>query len=257
MKLIQVRVEKFRNFVDSSLVPVQPDITCLVGKNESGKTAFLQALYLLNPARPNIKLSIADQYPAWLEKQDRLQGTRLEDVVPISAAFDLEPAEVQAIEQEFGAGVLGGETKLLLRRDYGGNLLSELAVDEGAAIQHLCSTLPAEVAERVQGANDFEGLLHQVEQLQSGESSDEVTQRVTLLKKVLSTKWADGDLLSAILDFVEKYIPKFFYYDQYSNLPYSANIAHVLQKNPAELTNAQLTARSLLRAAAADEKYLL
>ena len=74
MKLLEVRIEKFCNFIDSTPVSVQPDITCFVGKNESGKTAFLQAIYLLNPARPNVSLSVADQYPAWLEKRDRLQG---------------------------------------------------------------------------------------------------------------------------------------------------------------------------------------
>ena len=42
-------------------ISIQPDITCLVGKNESGKTAFVQALYRLNPARANAKFSAPDQ----------------------------------------------------------------------------------------------------------------------------------------------------------------------------------------------------
>ena len=42
MKLTEVRVTNFRNFLDSNPVRIQDDITCLVGKNESGKTAFLR-----------------------------------------------------------------------------------------------------------------------------------------------------------------------------------------------------------------------
>ena len=68
MRLIEARVRMFRHILDSDPVVVQPDVTCLVGKNESGKTAFLQALQRLNPARGNLKISSASQYPAWLEK---------------------------------------------------------------------------------------------------------------------------------------------------------------------------------------------
>ena len=51
MKLIEVNVKNFRNIIDSNTVKIQEDITSLIGKNESGKTAFLHALYRLNPYR--------------------------------------------------------------------------------------------------------------------------------------------------------------------------------------------------------------
>jgi chromosome segregation ATPase len=34
MKLKKVRICKFRNFLDSGEVPIEPDITCLVGKKK-------------------------------------------------------------------------------------------------------------------------------------------------------------------------------------------------------------------------------
>ena len=48
MKLRKVCVKNFKCVEDSMPFKVGP-ITCLVGKNESGKTALLQALYRLNP----------------------------------------------------------------------------------------------------------------------------------------------------------------------------------------------------------------
>jgi recombinational DNA repair ATPase RecF len=42
-------VQKFRSIENSGTVRFEPDVTCLVGKNESGKTAFLEALYQANP----------------------------------------------------------------------------------------------------------------------------------------------------------------------------------------------------------------
>ncbi len=45
MQLKAVRVQMFRNIVDSGEVAIERDVTCLVGKNESGKTALLSAIY--------------------------------------------------------------------------------------------------------------------------------------------------------------------------------------------------------------------
>ena len=43
MKLTRARVTNYRSIDDSTWVNLE-DVTALVGKNESGKTAFLQAL---------------------------------------------------------------------------------------------------------------------------------------------------------------------------------------------------------------------
>src|SRR5215218_6104988 len=43
-------VQKFRSIENSGTVRLEPDVTCLVGKNESGKTAFLEALHQANPS---------------------------------------------------------------------------------------------------------------------------------------------------------------------------------------------------------------
>ena len=48
MKLTKARITNFRSIQDSTEFDVG-DVTCLVGKNESGKTALLQALHRLNP----------------------------------------------------------------------------------------------------------------------------------------------------------------------------------------------------------------
>ena len=48
MRLATVRVTEFKSIKDSGTFQVG-DVTCLVGRNESGKTALLQALYRLNP----------------------------------------------------------------------------------------------------------------------------------------------------------------------------------------------------------------
>ena len=40
MKLKTVRVRMFRNILDSTEVKIESKVTCLVGKNKSGKSTF-------------------------------------------------------------------------------------------------------------------------------------------------------------------------------------------------------------------------
>ena len=52
MKLREFTVREFRSIWDSGPIAVDDLVTCLVGKNESGKTALLTALYRTNPIIP-------------------------------------------------------------------------------------------------------------------------------------------------------------------------------------------------------------
>ena len=62
MEFVRARVTNYKSIDDSGWVSID-GITCLVGKNESGKSAFLQALRRLNPASgANGDFSLGD-YP--------------------------------------------------------------------------------------------------------------------------------------------------------------------------------------------------
>jgi recombinational DNA repair ATPase RecF len=118
MKLKSIRIRMFRNILDSTDVSIQPDVTCLVGKNESGKTAFLQALWRLHPARLNPAFSVPEHYPAWLEKRHRNEGKVLEEVRPVEAVFAWEPTDVEVVQNVFGPGVVPVPGTLRLWKTY-------------------------------------------------------------------------------------------------------------------------------------------
>ena len=52
MQLVSAHVTYYRSVEDSEEFEVEPDVTCLVGKNESGKTNIAQALFRVNPVEP-------------------------------------------------------------------------------------------------------------------------------------------------------------------------------------------------------------
>ena len=91
MKLTKVRIKNFKCIHDSTEFTID-DITCLVGKNESGKTAILQALRNFNPFDTAISgFDHQNEYP--VEANNSNRG----DIV-VEVTFSLEEADINEIE---------------------------------------------------------------------------------------------------------------------------------------------------------------
>jgi predicted ATP-dependent endonuclease of OLD family len=107
MKLTKVQVQNYRSVEDSEEFEIG-DLTCLVGKNEAGKTTLLNAMRGLRPSQPFEFDEVID-YP-------RRFSTRFDDrhedgtAEVIRTWWRLEAADKDAVEKRFGAGVLKGDT---------------------------------------------------------------------------------------------------------------------------------------------------
>ena len=108
-------VQKFRSIENSGAVRFEPDVTCLVGKNESGKTAFLEALHQANPSGgPGRGFDELRDYPRRLRGRDRAQ---IAGTVPVSATFELEDADLEAVAGPAGADALDAK-EVTVERTY-------------------------------------------------------------------------------------------------------------------------------------------
>lgn len=266
MKLKTVRVRMFRNILDSTEVAIQPDVTCLVGKNESGKTAFLHALWRLRPTptRPSPPFSVPDDYPAWLEKRHRREGQNLEDVHPVEATFDWEDEDRDAVAEVFGANVAKPGAVLTYWRNYANEDGWQHGCDESAAVRDLISaeSLPRKLGQHFKRAKSFEELrtLIEHERPEAGaepDSEQEPDASIESLAARVRDVLGDGDFDSAIWKLVGPRVPTFFYFAEYSKLPYATKVRHVLSARDKELSDGEATARALLRLGGADDDYLL
>ena len=256
MKLKSVRVRHFRNIIDSGEVLIEDDVTCLVGKNESGKTAFLHALHRLNPARSTVSFSSPDDYPAWLEKRHRQEGKDLEDEEPITATFALDGSEREMLESTFGTGCITNAGDLTVSRKYDGALVSDLQVAEDVFVRHIVNSTewPHGTKGGASNSKTISGLREHCESL-TGDSTPEYAETGQAVLDRLKEILGEPDSLpEAVLREVITFLPKFLYFDDYSRLPYSVPIARVLTAN--DLDESELTARALLRLAAAEDDYL-
>jgi hypothetical protein len=230
MRLKSFRVRVFRNVIDSGPIEVA-DNTCLIGKNEAGKSAIVGALHRLNPAKP-LTLDLLEEYPRWLKKQHEISG-EIKDAVPITATFELTPEEVATVEGKFGKGVVG--TELVAKRKYTGDIIVEPALDQATFIRDfLGAHVPDVLRPRVEKAASSQKL---------GELLDTISKEVTpgsteptpeaqaakqaraSLSEVLDGK---ATLTIAVNALLTSLIPKTFYFSTYSQLRGRYNMNEVL-----------------------------
>lgn len=94
MKLKKCRIQNYRCVTDSGWVDFD-DIAVIVGRNESGKTSFLKALWRLNPYH-NIGYNIDREWPSGRRKEKSPEKIVVEAVFTFSAE---EQAEITAIHE--------------------------------------------------------------------------------------------------------------------------------------------------------------
>lgn len=97
----KITIQRFRSFTEPQTMTVEPDVTCLVGKNESGKTTILEALHRLNPANTATTFDVPVEYPRRRLARDR-RKEELEEVEPITGVFSLETPDFAAVERVLG-----------------------------------------------------------------------------------------------------------------------------------------------------------
>ena len=155
MKLLTAHVTNFRSVEDSEEFNVGP-VTCLVGKNEAGKSAILLAMAALNPheATPAIFDKERDYPRRSLTQYDQKHAN--EDAITITTKWKLEKTEIEAVASAVGDGVMTSDIVTVSRR-YNHEaevhaplnfesalkfLYSKFALDapERSVLKHVCTT---------------------------------------------------------------------------------------------------------------------
>jgi predicted ATPase len=260
MQLREFRVEKYRNILDSSPIAVEKDVTCLVGKNESGKTNLLEALYRLNPVSGE-KFQLAEQYPRWRLNADRKSG-ETDQAIPVAATFELEESDREAIENLTGPGVLVEDTATFMR-DYDDQLHVECGINETQAVANVLGTLTLHDVTRVamQNTPDLPTLRRAVgderTRLQPEPEDSNITR--TTPDELNAIDAAIGRVLdrhatleAAIAAALADRLPKFFHFSNYNILPGRVDLAELVSPAEEPAKSAHQTARALLQLAGTD-----
>lgn len=252
MKISSFRVKKFRNIVDSGDIKVDSLVTCLVGKNEAGKSGLLEALYLFNPAYDD-SFDVNDQYPRWLVVQDRRKGG-LDEQMPISVTFILEEDDVSAVHDVFGDGVIIGKY-LTVGKKYAGGTTWGFDWSEEVAIRNLVNGFPESIRSDTKNIKTLEEL---TSFLESDSHGEEILEDINDCKKILSEAGLiKSNIWHSIVNMLKQRLPRFFRFTSYSTLPGRIDFHEI--KNSADdgpARNGIQTARALLKLAGTDLSQL-
>jgi len=259
MKLKNVRVRMFRNILDSTNVKIEEKVTCLVGKNESGKSAFLNALWRLKPARANPMFSIPEQYPAWLEKRHRNEGVNLKEFEPVEVLLEWEPTDVKFIEEKFGPGVIASGIKLRLWKSYGNKYRCESGCNEKQAVKNFVDMhqVPTVEVAAYAALSDFESLKTKLanDKAKSTDATEDLNLFSNAQAALITLLGKNEHFNDATWDVAESRLPELFYFADYSKLPYSVKIHEVLKND--KLSDPEATARALLMLGGTEKEYML
>jgi energy-coupling factor transporter ATP-binding protein EcfA2 len=224
MQLVNARVTYYRSAEDSEEWAVEPDVTCLVGKNESGKTNLAQALFRLNPMEPAAFDEIVD-FPARMTA--RRKNFKADETIPVvGATFRYDDSEIADIEADLGPGALTSP-ELTVTAGYRSSAptLSH-QYDEAAIVRHLRAELDlgAAAAQVVESASDIAGLLKALEELPELTSATQ-----DLVKRI--NGWRQHRVACYL---VEEYawprMPKFVYFAEYDAMPGKVSISDLIRR---------------------------
>lgn len=213
MKLVSAHVTNYRSVLDSGEFAIE-GTTCLVGKNESGKTTILQALERLNPVDQTKKRFNRDlEYPrGYLAEYDERHGGQ--QAVVINTKWELDDAEVAAVEAELGVGALKLRVVAISKAYENDGRTWLIQLNEPGIVSHLLNKHGVKAADKklVSTCQSVSQLRAKVIEL-AASASDE-------LKRVHTTTegWAKGDVREWVRNLLLSRLPKFLYFSSYDRM---------------------------------------
>ena len=232
IKLKTVTVHKYKSIQQTQIVDIEPDITTVVGMNESGKTSFLTAIAKTNyfNADDDFKFDITQDYPRNelidFQHED-------EDCDIINCTYLISDELLKEIEDEFGKGVFNVKEFTYTipyksdKTTYSGlksdtKKYLELEVKDGYA-------LSKETQEAIIACKD----LKDIADITGTEADEDLSVFKTRIKKIVDEGYNFSNSLTGYITktWIDPKMPKFWYFDDYYPLKGKINI-NELHSNP-------------------------
>lgn len=221
MKLTHAEIRRYRSISEPTSFDVESDVTCLVGKNESGKTAILQALYKSFPVGSSSCFDTDLDYPSHLTRE--IKGNKRVKVTKLT--YELDEADIAAVEDVIGPNSLSNNVVSIDKSYNQSECTWSVPVDDEKVLHFLRSQLdlPQGDTERIEKADTVEKFIEIMDALESKTpSSDDVIERIN--------GWRNQSPSLAAIDVLHKRRPKFVYFGDYDVMPGKVSIPRLIDK---------------------------
>jgi AAA ATPase domain len=234
MLLRKARVSNFKIVEDSNEFRVDR-VTCLIGKNESGKTAILDALYRLNPYDAEVaEFDRIEEYPRryLLDYDERHRGR---EACVVTTTWELDDADVNAVEKVIGPATVTSREVQVCKRYHDKGTVWSISIDEAKVIEHVIDAagLYPEEAERARRYSTIAALRKYLHAKLMASTTSERENRV--IDKIHSFR--DEDPRKAAVSALR--LPTFLYFSDYDLMSGTVALEDLLQRkliNPSHLS---------------------
>ena len=230
IKLKNVVINKYKSFLEKQEIEIEDGVTRIVGKNESGKTALLEAMAKFNYFDSKDKtftFNSTNDYPRGELKRYQQEYPN-EDFDVITCTFELSDDLLNQISEDVGKEVFTSKSIIVaktynnIKRFY--NVSTNTKKFIGQFLQNY--TLEDSKKQELIKSNSLEELAEKLKEIEE----------LTDAYKELKTKYIDSPktdsedkLVSYIIsEYIIPNLPEFLYFDEYYSLPGTINLQKFL-----------------------------
>ena len=222
MLLKKVTIHKYKSFLTEQTYEVESQITRIVGKNESGKTALLEALAKSNYFEDNAEFKFSKDldYP-----RGELTKVRNENPEAITCEYELSDEDIQKIEDDFESGII--QKQIFSVTSYYDNTRTTtgVSVDFSVFKDWLIKTFGVgdQGKEFINEADSFSNLEDIVTENSTLPGMKEIKTELEKIKDA-SGGWKNSLEGYIYRTFISPAIPKLWYFSDYFSLPCRINL---------------------------------
>ena len=230
MLLNKVTIHKYKSFLTEQSYKVESAITRIVGKNESGKTALLEALAKSNYFEDNAEFKFDKDldYP-----RSELTKVRNENPAVLTCEYELSDDTIESIEDDFAEGIVAGKTFSVTSYYDNTKTISGISTDFEVFKEWLISNFDLEDQgnDLIRVARSYADLEKSVTENISISGMKEVKAELDKIKKDSNgwTNTLDGYIYRK---YILPAIPKLWYFSDYFSLPCRINLSEFATGKP-------------------------
>ena len=230
IKLKNVVINKYKSFLEKQEIEIEDGVTRIVGKNESGKTALLEAMAKFNYFDPKDKtftFNSTNDYPRGELKRYQQEYPN-EDFDVITCIFELSDDLLNQISEDVGKEVFTSKSIIVAKTYNNIKRFYNVSTNTKKFIEQFLQnyTLEDSIKQELIKSNSLEELAEKLKEIEE----------LTDAYKELKTKYIDSPktdsedkLVSYIIsEYIIPNLPEFLYFDEYYSLPGTINLQKFL-----------------------------
>lgn len=225
IKLRKIEINKYKSFLEKQEIDIEDGVTRIVGKNESGKTALLEAMAKFNyfdSDDDSFNFNSTNDYPRGLLKKYQ-QEYPDDDFAVISCTFEISDELLKQISDDIGKGVYTDKT-IQIAKKYNNGMTYTISADCKKFIENFLQkyTLETALKESLLECNSVKELANKL-----NENEELQTIYNELKEKYIDKSFETfSDVVTGYIakTYIKPNLPQFLYFDEYYALPGTINL---------------------------------